>query len=39
MVMPLHDTTGRAAAAMVSMMLLFVVLVIFMGRVAKDMTR
>ena len=38
MVMPLHDTTGRAAAAMVSM-ILFVVLVIFMGRVAKDMTR
>jgi hypothetical protein len=38
MVMPLHDT-GRAVAAMVSMIVFFVVLVIFMGRVAKDMTR
>jgi hypothetical protein len=37
MVMPLHDS-GRAAAAMVSM-IFFVVLVIFMGRVAKDMTQ
>jgi len=39
MVMPLHDTTGRAAAAMVLMISLFVVLMIFMGRVAKDTTR